>query len=211
MRKLIVTASVVAMLALAGGLWAQGDVPQPPPAQGGQNMQGGQGAQGGHGMRGGRQGMGQGQGQRPEMGPMQMLDMVLMAAVSPWAVGDAEAQQLLDKVIAARKQVMKDEQDRLAAYEKVVAAARAGNKDTVETARQSLRDVSEKLREDMKAMGDAGGALGEKLRAIRPEGAGVGAGDDQAQGDQNQGGRNKAGKGEGRRQGGQGGAKKDGM
>lgn len=205
MRKLIVMASVVAMLALAGGLWAQGDVPPPPPAQGGQ------GGQGGHSMRGGHQGMGQGQGpgQRPDMGPMQMLDMVLMAAVSPWAVGDADAQQLLDKVIAARKQVMKDEQDRMAAYEKVVASARAGNKDTVETARQSLRDVSDKLREDVKAMGDAGRALGEKLRAIRPEGAGPG--NDQAQGDENQGGRNKAGKGEGRHQGGQGGAKKDGM
>lgn len=187
MRKLIVLASVAAMVAMVGGLWAQNDAPAPP-----------QGGQGGHGMRGGHQG-GPG-GQRPEMGPMQMLEMAMMQATMPWATADAEAQQLLDKVIAARKQVMQDEQSRLAAYEKVVASARAGDKDAAETGRKGLKDASEKLREDMKAMGDAGRALGEKLRAIRPEGEGPKGGDGNAP----QGGHGKGGQR-------QGGAKKDGM
>jgi hypothetical protein len=190
MRKIIVMASVVAMVALVGGLWAQGDVPPQPPA--GQNMRGGPEA-GGKG------------GPRPDMNPMQFLDMMMMHAAAPWAVADAEAQQLLDKVIAARKQLMKGEQDRLAAYEKFVAAARGADKDATEAARKSLQEVSEGMRENMKALHENVKALGDKLRAIRPEG--VGQGDRPNKGDARGDGKG-AGKGDGQRQ---PPAKKDGM
>ncbi len=195
MRKIMALAGVVGVMALAGLLCAQGDAPG---ATGG-----------GQRVRGGGDGMKQeGRGPRPEGGPMQMMDMMMMHATSPAAVDNAEAQQLLDKVIAARKQVMKSEQDRLAAFEKVVATARAGNKEATEEARKALRETSEKLRGDVEAMGEAVRALGEKMRSLRPEGPG-GMKGDQPQGERPQGERQRgAGKGEGHRQ---PPAKKDGM
>ena len=172
MRKSLVVAGAMIVLALALCMVAQAQGTR----GGGDTTVGGPAHE-----NGGRPAATEGRGGRPGAdnrpgpggpggadNPEMLHRLVTVAATAPWALADADAQKALDKVLADRKTVLKDETDRIAAYEKLMTAARAKDEAGVKAAEEALKATTEKIRQNARSMGEDGRALVERLNTIKP-------------------------------------------
>ena len=100
--------------------------------------------------------------------PSESVDSLLMMATSaPFAVKDADAQKLVDKVLADRKAMLQSELAGTEALEKVAQAARAGDEAATAAARQEVMSIREKANRDIPFREDLQ-ALAARLQALSP-------------------------------------------
>lgn len=98
------------------------------------------------------------------------LDRVLLIAASQdWAAKDAETQVLAERLLADRATMLQAELERVAAFQKVFGAVRAGDAEAQTASAEGLRSASEKLRQASVAVSKNLDALLARLKKVRPE------------------------------------------
>ena len=168
MKRVIIVASVFALVLAMG--WSSSHCQAAATAAPAAALHALTGPHGEFGPRGERGPEGKAGTHRPH--PGLRIHMLLMVALrAPEARDDAEAQRLVDKIIADRKEMIEAESNRLTAFESLVRAVRSGDKEAVKSAREELKDATDKLRaeakqlrEDLKALKDRLDELGVKPR-----------------------------------------------